>query len=148
MFTALFMPPVGACCLGVWETGAPFHMQPQNPSLVIQPLPSNSARFGYARKGEPPGPSHACLLKQRLLYCLHFFSSGLFHLPVSVTVFLSSLYNIVSNALRTVARDQSDFTHSWSLSIKRCCFRQTGAWRTKQCPSCSVNVRRIHPNLK
>ena len=33
---------------------------------LLDPLPSNSARFGYARKGEPPSPSHICPPKQRL----------------------------------------------------------------------------------
>ena len=40
------------------------------PSLIIQPLPSNSAIFGYTTKEHHRSLLHSCPLKQHPLYCL------------------------------------------------------------------------------
>ena len=68
--------------------------------LTIQPLPPNSARFGYMNE-KPLCPLHTCPLKQHPLYYLWYFSTCLFHLLAYITFFLSSVYSIVSNVLLT-----------------------------------------------
>ena len=70
----------------------------QTASFIIWPLASHSARLGYTMKVELPTPKLLCPPEQHPLYCLWSFSTNLFHLPVSATVFLSFVYNIVSNA--------------------------------------------------
>ena len=50
----------------------------QPPSLGIRLLPSDSDRFGYPTKGEPPSPLCICPPTQRLLYCLPSFSTRSF----------------------------------------------------------------------
>ena len=63
----------------------------QTGSPVTQPLPSNSATFGCATKGEPSSPLCICPPKQHPLYCLQSISTCLYHLLVFVTVLLSSV---------------------------------------------------------
>ena len=63
-------------------------------------LPAPSVLLGQCwlrREREPPSPPRICPPKERLFYFLRSFSTRPFHLA-SLTVFLSSVYNIVSNA--------------------------------------------------
>ena len=67
----------------------------QTPSLVIQPLPSNSVRFGNTTIGKPS--AHLSTNIAAFLLPAIFFRLT----SLSVTVFLGSMYNIVSNAWQT-----------------------------------------------
>ena len=110
----------------------------QTPSLVVRCRPSDSARFCYTMKGEPPCPQGIRPPKECPLYSLWPFLTYLlkfFYLPASVSVSLSSVYSIVSNVVWMMARNQLVLTHGLSLLVKCHCFCLTDVH--------SVNIRCI-----
>ena len=113
----------------------------QIPSLIIQPLLSNSAKFSCAMKGKPSSPPCICPPKQSSLHCLWSFSDHLFHLPVSVS--------LCEFCARYCFKCSMNWwlEFSWSSQTTWVCWWSTiafNAQRTKSNPSYSINIGRLH----
>ena len=121
MASAVWLITCSARCESQARLTARCHKQEQTQSLVIQLLPSKSARSGNATEGEPLNPPRICPPKQLPLYCLRFFTTRLIHLPASVTVSLKTVFQMVRERL---ARNQLVLTRGSCFLRKRRCFRR------------------------
>ena len=91
----------------------------QTPSLLIQILPSNSARFGYAAKGELPGPPRIFPPKQRHSLPLAIFLDPSFS-PAGVR---NGLFEFcVQRCFK--------FSTKWWLEISRFSHEGPASWRS------------------